>query len=206
MLLGDGFDVETVHAWHSPMPDSHFDLVVVLGAPQSANDDLPYLQAEQDLIRQSIKRETPVLGICLGSQLIARALGGRVYRGHKKEIGFYEDLEVTGAGGLFSGFSNPFVAFHWHEDTFDLPDGAVRLASSREYQNQAFRHGCAVGLQFHLEVTEEMVRAWLCAQGSPYDKAIMNPDTILGDARSRMQQVRSNMRRFYGNLKSEFDL
>ena len=148
-----------------------------------------------------------VLGICLGSQLIAKSFGARVYEGPKKEIGFYNDLILDGNSKLFSGFQNPFTVFHWHGDTFDLPEGAVRLAHSENYQNQAFQIKSAVGLQFHLEVNEEMVRLWLDKtqeklEQTPYINTLKIRTAIDGN----IPIVKNNMKNFYNNFKNEFDL
>ena len=97
----------------------------------------------------------------LGSQLIAKTFGAKVYKGPTKEIGFYHDLTISNNSKLFDRFKNPFSVFHWHGDTFDLPTGATRLASSQNYPNQAFQYKSAIGLQFHLEVNEQMVNLWL---------------------------------------------
>ena len=207
LLTEDGFNIQSVHAKHESLPEKQYSLVVVLGAPESANDDLPYLQEEQKLIKQSVEKNTPVLGICLGSQLIAKTFGGKVYRGPKKEIGFYNNLIPQANSSLFSGFENPFTVFHWHGDTFDLPEGAVRLASSEYYQNQAFQFKSAVGLQFHLEVNEEMVNLWLDKteeklQSIPY----IDPQKIRSDIDENISIVKSNMRNFYNNFKSSFQL
>jgi GMP synthase-like glutamine amidotransferase len=161
LLKQDGFDICPVNAKHEQIPEKDFSLVVILGAPESANDYLPYLREEQNLIKKSVEKNIPVLGICLGSQLIAKTFGGKVYSGPKKEIGFYSDLIAEGNSSLFLGFDNPFTVFHWHGDTFDLPEGATRLVHSRDYQNQAFQFKSAVGLQFHMEVNEDMVNLWL---------------------------------------------
>jgi len=207
LLKEDGFDIHSVHAKHENLPDKKFSLVVVLGAPESANDDLPYLQEEQKLIKQSVEKNIPVLGICLGSQLIAKTLGGKVYQGPKKEIGFYNDLIPQVNSSLFSGFEKPFTVFHWHGDTFDLPEGAVRLVSSENYPNQAFQFKSAVGLQFHLEVNEEMVNLWLDKnekklQSIPY----IDPQKIRDDIDANISIVKTNMRNFYNNFKSSFQL
>ena len=207
LLTEDGFNIQSVHAKHESLPEKQYSLVVVLGAPESANDDLHYLQEEQKLIKQSVEKNTPVLGICLGSQLIAKTFGGKVYRGPKKEIGFYNDLIPQANSSLFSGFENPFTVFHWHGDTFDLPEGAIRLASSENYQNQAFQFKSAVGLQFHLEVNEEMVNLWLDKteeklQSIPY----IDPQKIRSDIDENISIVKSNMRNFYNNFKSSFQL
>ena len=161
LLSFDGFDITSINAKHEIIPNKKFSLVVILGAPESANDDLPYLRAEQQLIKNSVEKNIPVLGICLGSQLIAKTFGAKIYSGPKKEIGFYNDLKISSDSTFFSGFQNPFTVFHWHGDTFDLPQGALRLASSEHYPNQAFQYKSAIGLQFHLEVNEEMVNLWL---------------------------------------------
>jgi GMP synthase-like glutamine amidotransferase len=207
LLTEDGFNIQSVNAKHESLPEKQYSLVVVLGAPESANDNLPYLQEEQKLIRQSVDQNTPVLGICLGSQLIAKTFGGKVYPGPKKEIGFYNDLIPQADSSLFSGFENPFTVFHWHGDTFDLPEGAVRLASSEDYQNQAFQFKSAVGLQFHLEVNEEMVNLWLDKteeklQSIPY----IDPQKIRSDIDENISIVKTNMRNFYNNFKSSFQL
>ena len=161
LLQNDGFDVTYVNAKHESLPDEKFSLVVILGAPESANDDLAYLRDEQQLIRNSVKDDVPVLGICLGSQLIAKTFGAQVYRGPKMEIGFYHDLKISNNSKLFSGFKNPFSVFHWHGDTFDLPDGATLLASSEDYSNQAFQYKSAVELQFHLEINEQIYNLFI---------------------------------------------
>lgn len=207
LLKADGFDITSVNAKHDKLPTDDFSLVVILGAPESANDDLPYLKEEQQLIKDSVEKNIPVLGICLGSQLIAKTFGGKVYSGPKKEIGFYNDLEIQNNSALFSGFKNPFTVFHWHGDTFDLPDGAVRLVSSEHYQNQAFQYECAVGLQFHMEVNEEMVNLWLDNTEEKLKKIPdIDPQKIRSDINENISLVKSNMKNFYNNYKSEFYL
>jgi len=140
--------------------------LIFMGGPMSVNDDLPYLQFEMDAIRQAVGRGQPVLGICLGAQLLAKALGARVYRNPVKEIGWFE-VELTGAGRqdpLLSALDSPETILQWHGETFDLPAGAVWLAQSKDCRHQAFRVGANVyGLQFHLEVTPEMIADW-CTQ------------------------------------------
>ena len=207
LLKVDGYNITSVNAKHEKLPDNDFSLVVILGAPESANDDLPYLQAEQQLIKKSVETNTPVLGICLGSQLIAKTFGGKVYSGPKKEIGFYNDLKISDDSPFFSGFQNPFTVFHWHGDTFDLPDGAVRLASSEHYDNQAFQYKSAVGLQFHLEVNEEMVNLWLDNTEEKLQKiSYIDPQKIRSEINENISIVKSNMKNFYNNFKSSFDL
>ncbi len=207
LLRGDGFDVRSVHAKTERIPDSGHSLAVILGAPESANGRAGYLQSEQRLIRKSVSDGIPVLGICLGSQLIAKAFGADVYRGPRKEIGFYSDLEAIPGSRLFSGFENPFTVFHWHGDTFDLPEGAVRLARSGQYQNQAFRIGSAVGLQFHLEADGRMVNAWLDRTEDALRRIPdADPERIRSEIGEKTPAVMANMEKFYGNFKAEFGL
>lgn len=207
LLQKDGFEITSVNAKHEKLPEKDFSLVVILGAPESANDDLPYLQAEQQLIKNSVEKNIPVLGICLGSQLIAKTFGAKVYSGPKKEIGFYNDLKVSDDSQFFSGFQNPFTVFHWHGDTFDLPDGATRLASSEHYPNQAFQYKSAVGLQFHLEVNEEMVNLWLDNTEDKLQKIpYIDPKKIRLEINENISIVKSNMKNFYNNFKSSFNL
>ncbi len=207
LLKEDGFDITSVNAKYDKLPNKDFSFVVILGAPESANDDLPYLKEEQQLIKNSVEKNIPVLGICLGSQLIAKTFGGNVYSGPKKEIGFYTDLKVSNNSGLFSGFKNPFTVFHWHGDTFDLPEGAIGLASSEHYPNQAFRYKSAVGLQFHLEVNKEMVNLWLDNSEEKLQKIpYLDPKKIRSEIDGNIPIVKSNLKNFYNNFKSEFQL
>jgi len=207
LLKNDGFQITSVNAKHEELPKKDFSLVVILGAPESANDNLPYLQAEQQLIKEYVEKNIPVLGICLGSQLIAKTFGAKVYSGPRKEIGFYNDLQIHNETSFFSGFKNPFTVFHWHGDTFDLPKNAVRLASSEHYLNQAFQYKSAVGLQFHLEVNEEMVNFWLDKTEEKLEKIpYIDPQKIRLDINENISTVKSNMKNFYNNFKSSSNL
>ena len=126
-----------------------------------------------------------------------------MYRGPKKEIGFYNDLKISNDSQLFSGFQNPFTVFHWHGDTFDLPEGSKRLVSSEYYPNQAFQYKSAVGLQFHLEVNEEMVNFWLDKTEAKLEKIpYIDPQEIRSEINENISIVKSNMKNFYNNFKS----
>ena len=207
LLTDDGFNIISINAKHEKIPENKFSLVVILGAPQSANDDLLYLREEQKLIRNHVQNDIPVLGICLGSQLIAKTFGANVYRGAKKEIGFYHDLTISNNSKLFHGFKNPFTVFHWHGDTFDLPVGATRLALSENYSNQAFQYKSAIGLQFHLEVNEQMVNLWLHkSEEKLREIPYIDPLKIRSDVNENISIVESNMGIFYNNFKSVFGL
>ena len=136
--------------------------VIVMGGPMSVNDDLPWLRREQRLVERAIGDGIPVLGICLGAQLLAQSLGAKVYRNPVKEIGWFQVYFTHAArhDRLFAGLEGEETVFHWHGETFDLPPGAVLLASSKACRHQAYCRDNVYGLQFHLEVTPEMVADW----------------------------------------------
>ncbi len=141
------------------------DLVIVLGGPIGAYDeqDYPFLIDEIRFLEQRLAKDLPTLGICLGAQLMARTLGAKVYPGSGKEIGWYPlKLSVAGQQSPLSYLaSNDTLVLHWHGDTFDLPTGCTHLASSSQYQNQAFIWGeCGLALQFHPEVTAQGLEHW----------------------------------------------
>ena len=208
LLKSDGFKIKSVFAKKERISSNDSSLLIVLGGPQSVNDSLTFLRDEEQLIRDFVSKEKPVLGICLGSQLIAKAFGANVHPSEKKEIGFYDDLVINDTNSkLFSGFKNPFTVFHWHGDTFELPKNSVRLVHSKNYQNQAFQLQTAVGLQFHLEVDANMVNLWLNKteeklENIPYIK----PEKIRQDVIANISIVRKNMETFYKNFKSTFQL
>ncbi|MDE1770000.1 MAG: gamma-glutamyl-gamma-aminobutyrate hydrolase family protein [Thaumarchaeota archaeon] len=209
LLKKDGFEIKTVLAKNEDIPDMKPDAIIILGAPESANDDLPHLKKELDLIRDAVRKNIPVLGICLGSQLIAKAFGARVYKGPKKEIGFYNDIEFdnTEKSNIFSGMKSPTLVFHWHGDTFDLPENATRLAHSKNYQNQAIRVGSAIGVQFHLEVDEPTIKLWLEKSRDELSKvSYIDPVSIERQIPFNIGIVKENLEIFYKNFKSEFNL
>jgi GMP synthase-like glutamine amidotransferase len=137
-----------------PDPGS-IDLVIAMGGPMSVNDerDYPWLKQEKAFIKEAVDRGLAVLGVCLGAQIIANALGARVFANAHKEIGWFPVQAVSTGSDTFR-FPPLTSVFHWHGETFDLPPGAVRLASSAGCKNQAFQIGrTVIGLQFHLEAT-----------------------------------------------------
>jgi GMP synthase (glutamine-hydrolysing) len=149
-----------------PLPDWRaFDAIVAMGGPMGAVDDdeHPWLVDEKRLISDAVRSGLPFWGVCLGVQLLAASLGARVYLGSAPEVGL---LPVTLtdealADPVFAGMPRELLTLQWHGDTFDLPDGAARLAKSPAYPNQAFRVGAAAyGVQFHLEVSTGLAREW----------------------------------------------
>ena len=152
------------------MPDpAEVDLLVVLGGPMSVNDEteFPWLRKEKRFIRECTEAGKSVLGVCLGAQLIASAMGARVYRNRCKEIGWFPVEQVASADGSTFSFPASIEVFHWHGETFDLPPGAVRIARSEACENQAFQIGrSVVALQFHLETTIEASRAMISHCGA----------------------------------------
>lgn len=165
-LESRGVAVEYVDLYRTaaaPPDPTAADGLIFMGGPMSVNDGLPYLEQETVILRQSLERGQPVLGVCLGSQLLARAAGARVYPNARKEIGWFA-IQLTASGEadpLLGELAPRQTVFHWHGETFDLPPGAAWLARSEACQHQAFRLGAnAYGLQFHLEVTPEMIADW----------------------------------------------
>jgi GMP synthase (glutamine-hydrolysing) len=148
------------------LPDwQRFDAVIAMGGPMGAADDedLPWLAGEKRLIRDAVHAGTPFWGVCLGAQLLAASLGGRVYSGPAPEVGVLPVTLTAEARDdpVFAEAPHVLPTLQWHGDTFDLPAGAQLLATSRAYPNQAFRWGqAAYGLQFHLEVSTEMAAEW----------------------------------------------
>jgi len=170
------------------VPDTRdFDTLVMMGGPMSVNDDISYIRSEEGLVREFIAKGRRLLGICLGAQIMAKALGARVYVGPQKEIGWY-DIELTEDGirdplmktlathPMVGDFWRRFKVFHWHGETFDIPEGGVRLAMSELYPNQAFRYGNnAYAFQFHIEVSKGMVYEWL--KNEPVDMTVIRKQT-----------------------------
>jgi len=148
---------------------------VFMGGPMSVNDPLPWVEKSCALIRAAVATHLPVLGHCLGGQLIAKALGGTITRNPVKEIGWgpVRVLDNDTARNWF-GDTAGFETFHWHGETFSMPPGAVRLLESAHCANQAYALGKVFGMQCHVEMTEEMVRQW-CVDGAAEIAASNSP-------------------------------
>ena len=183
-----------------------YEGIIVLGGPMNVyeEDKYPFLKDEDILLKKAIEKDMPVLGICLGAQLLAKAMGAKVTRGQKKEIGWYE-LNITEEGKrdrIFKEFPETMTVFQWHGDTFEIPHGASWLASSALFPHQAFRiKNNIYGLQFHLEVTEEMIREWV----DEYKEEIsllpyIDPGKILEDTPLHIQTLHAFANKFYSHF------
>jgi GMP synthase-like glutamine amidotransferase len=179
-----------------------FGALVVMGGPMAVYemDEHPYLKKEAGLIREAVDEGKKVLGVCLGAQMVAHALGADVYGGSRgQEVGWH-DVELTPEGeadpvmgSLVAGDGRPVVkVFHWHGDTFDLPEGAIRLAGSALYENQAFRHGDNVyALQFHIEATEDMIREWFSNKPGDHSKVLADTEIYAAGCTARAMEFYS---------------
>lgn len=145
-----------------PQNPEEYSGLVLMGGPMSVHDDLPWIKPVLSLIRQTIAADIPVLGHCLGGQLLSTAIGGSVTSNPVKEIGWGQvRIEDTStARDWFGSDLTEFDAFHWHGETFSIPANAVRLLSSPHCRNQAFALGIHLGMQCHIEMTAEMIKAW----------------------------------------------
>jgi GMP synthase-like glutamine amidotransferase len=179
-----------------PTLDS-IDMIIIMGGPMSVNDDdkFPWLVQEKQFIRDAVVRGTRILGICLGAQLIAGAMGARVYRNPIKEIGWFPVRAVSIPAGNLR-LPHECTAFHWHGETFNLPAGAVHLAVSDGCENQAFQLGRnVIGLQFHLETTIESAAALLdnCRGDLVSGPSIQNEMTLRSIPLSSYQAINAVM-------------
>lgn len=177
--------------------------LIVMGGPMNVDetDRYPFLGKEVRWIQEALAQDVPVLGICLGSQLLAKSLGAKVYPNHVKEIGWYE-VELTAEASrdlLFADCGPREVVFQWHGDTFDLPAGAVHLAASESCRHQAFRYGSSAwGLQFHAEMTTALVEDWLANPGNCEELAVLDyvdPGAIRAQTPAMLPRMQSLGRR-----------
>jgi GMP synthase (glutamine-hydrolysing) len=189
------------------LPDwREFDAVVAMGGPMSVNDDaeLPWLREEKRTIGEAVRAGVPYWGACLGVQLLAASLGARVYPGHAPEVGI---LPVTLtdqalADPIFAGLPRELLTLQWHGDTFDLPAGAIALARSPAYPNQAFRWGeRAYGVQFHLELDSDLAREWAAVPAySDYLDRVLGPGSLprlLAELEANAATMRGHGRRMF---------
>ena len=186
-----------------PSDASLFSGLVFMGGPMSVNDDLPWIAQVLPLIRDAVARDIPLLGHCLGGQLISKALGGRVTRNPVKEIGWGSTTVSDNATArTWFGDTRSFEAFHWHGETFSLPQGATHLLSSTHCVNQAYTLGKHLALQCHVEMTEKMIRDW-CEVGvdeiaaSADSPAVQSASTIHAQMAGKLPQLHIVARQLY---------
>ena len=206
MLEGRGVPFVIIHGYEGdtiPHTPAGFSGIISMGGPMSANDDLPYLIKETSFLAQAVERDLPVMGICLGAQLLAASVGGKVYPGSEVEVGWGE-VSLTEEGikdPVFAAVQDPLPVLHWHMETFDLPDDSILLASSEKYVNQAFRlRKNAYGLQFHLEATDEMVKEWIDEDGEAENSIIPDPECILSETPAYLNRIQLNAALVFGHF------
>lgn len=186
-----------------PTDAGEFLGLVFMGGPMSVNDDLPWIPRTLALIRDAYAKDIPLLGHCLGGQLISKALGGVVTKNPVKELGWGEvTVADNDTARLWFGDTRSFESFHWHGETFSLPPGAVPLLSSRHCANQAYAIGKHLGMQCHVEMTEQMIRAW-CENGADEiaanlgSPAVQSAETMQAQMRDKLPGLHRVADRLY---------
>jgi GMP synthase (glutamine-hydrolysing) len=189
LYMGEGFP-----------PPEEFDLLVVMGGPMNVYEEgkYPWLKKEKAFLAEAIRKKKFVLGICLGAQLLADVLGGKVSRNREAEIGWFP-VKLTKEGEaspFFKGMPKEMMVFHWHGDRFGIPPGAERVAESEACDNQAFVHcGRAIGLQFHFEISAGYIGAWLREAGElPGGKYVQSPEEMAGLTERYVKESNARMR------------
>ena len=176
--------------------------LVLMGGPMSANDPLPWIPRLIGLIQRAVAADMPVLGHCLGGQLISKALGGVITRNPVKEIGWLPIMRVDNpvSSPWLDKLPQEFEVFHWHGETFSIPLGATRILGSRDCANQAFVVGKTLAFQCHIEMTAEMVQEWARVSANeltPVCATIQNPQTMTLDLAARVNRLQKIADVFY---------
>ncbi|ALP52232.1 glutamine amidotransferase [Candidatus Tenderia electrophaga] len=209
---GPGYFGTFLKRHHLPFQVIHLDLgepvpatpedcaaLVFMGGPMSVNDDIPWIGPALALIRRAVAIEMPVLGHCLGGQLISKALGGTVRPNPVKELGWFEVRQARNpaAADWLAGLPPSFTAFHWHGETFTIPEGASNILSSRHCPHQAFVMGNTLAMQCHVEMTADMVMDW----------ARLHADEIAhaGDSIQTLEQLSQDLEQRIATLQSHAD-
>ena len=218
LLKASGFRIRYVNFARDPRqrPDlSRYAALIVLGGPMNVDDirAYPNLATEIDILEEALAMDMSVLGICLGAQLLARALGGRVARSPRREIGWY-DVERTRAGAddpVLSTFAQRQRVFQWHEDNIELPAGIDALAGSADCPVQAFRHGeHAYGFQFHLEVDRFLIERWLTVPANQpvleAERGRIDPDFIRERTVSEIDALQAQSAITFGRWIDRFEI
>lgn len=185
-----------------PKNVKEFAGIAFMGGPMSVNDPLPWIAPVLELIREAVRKDVPVIGHCLGGQLMSKAFGGTVSANPVKEIGWGEvRIPDNSVAREWFGSLEPFLSFHWHGETFTIPPGGTRIASSTHCANQAFAIGKHLGMQCHVEMTPEMIRTWyttgrdeIDASGGP---GVMQPEDMEAAIDERIANLNAVATRLY---------
>jgi GMP synthase-like glutamine amidotransferase len=181
-----------------PRDPRHFSGICFMGGPMSVNDELPWIPLALELVREAVRKDIPVIGHCLGGQLMSKAFGGVVRANPYKEIGWGEvRVADNGVAREWLGDVQAFETFQWHGETFSIPPGATRILQNAHCENQAFALGKHLGLQCHVEMTDDLVRLWVrggaeemrAAAASPAVQAAAEITRDLDERLERLHQV-----------------
>lgn len=208
-LQKEGCEISVSKLYESTyLPDgSDFDMLIIMGGPMSVNDEeqYPWLRIEKQLIKTAIEENKAVLGICLGAQLIVNCLGESVHPNRRKEIGWFPVQGIDHESSAYR-FPQTLDVFHWHGETFDLPQNAIHLARSEACENQAFQIGSSViGLQFHLETTEETAQAIItnCRQELLPSVYVQPEEVILDHSPEKYKSINKEMAKVLRYLQKQ---
>ena len=186
-----------------PKDARRFSGLAFMGGPMSANDDLPWIAPALALVADAARKDVPVLGHCLGGQLVAKALGGAVRASPVKEIGWGEvRVAENGLAREWLGTLQSFEAFHWHGETFSIPPGGTRVLENAHCANQAFALGKHFGMQCHVEMTEELIGDWLQGGAREIEESraspgVQKPDQVRQDLEQRVAALHAVADRIY---------
>lgn len=206
--LNKGFSISCTKLFkNEPLLDiESFDFLVILGGPMNIyeEDKFPWLKKEKEFIKKAVENNKTILGICLGAQLIADVLGAKVYKNQNKEIGWFPIKLTEEAKNtvLFKDISQEFTAFHWHGDTFDIPEKSILICSSEACKNQGFVYNNKViGLQFHLETSPTALKnlAKNCKDEITDEKYIQTPEFMLSQ-QEKFKKLEEILNRFMDNI------
>jgi len=186
-----------------PRDPRNFSGLAIMGGAMSVNDDLPWIAQVLELIREAVRKDVPVLGHCLGGQLVSKALGGTVRASPYKEIGWGEVRVCdNGVAREWLGELQAFATFQWHGETFSIPPGATRVLENAHCANQAFAIGRHFGMQCHVEMTEELIRAWVRGgadeiKASAASPTVQQPEEMERDMQARLERLHEVADRIY---------